>query len=363
MNQELPSNLSIDPIFLFFIAALVLTLAGLIIVFILFRGRGETSRPSSQTSESLKSTEKLKVEPKEIPAEAKPRFSKAFSSWLPLLKSNSKDMSQWEEVLISSDMGPRLTSELLSQFKNTDLSAQNFFKTTLKKLLVPSVSISEKVSEHEPWVIMVVGVNGVGKTTSVVKLGHYLSKMNKSVGVIGADTFRKAAIEQLERGCVAQELDFFSHKKSDESSEGADPSAVIFDGLKKFSGKDIILIDTSGRLHTKQNLMDELRKMKKVANKAMEGAPHEVWLVLDASLGQNALVQTRVFHQAIEITGLILTKFDGLSRGGIVFEIFKDFKVPVYFLGTGEKASDLEVFDPENFVEELFDVEALKSIG
>lgn len=360
MNQELPSNLSIDPIFLFFIAALVLTLAGLVIVFILFRGRGETSRPSSQTSESLEPTEKLKVEPKEIPTGSKPRFSKAFSSWLPLLKSNSKDVSQWEEVLISSDMGPRLTSELLSQFKNTDLSAQNFFKTTLKKLLVPSVSISEKVSEHEPWVIMVVGVNGVGKTTSVVKLGHYLSKMNKSVGVIGADTFRKAAIEQLERGCVAQELDFFSHKKSDESSEGADPSAVIFDGLKKFSGKDIILIDTSGRLHTKQNLMDELRKMKKVANKAMEGAPHEVWLVLDASLGQNALVQTRVFHQAIEITGLILTKFDGLSRGGIVFEIFKDFKVPVYFLGTGETASDLEVFDPENFVEELFDVEALR---
>jgi fused signal recognition particle receptor len=358
MNQEINSIWSIDPIYLFFAAAIFITFVGAFFVFFLFKSdkSSQTTPDRRPVDEKLSSTEPPLHPPK------RPRFSKAFSSWVPLFKENSKDNSKWEEVLISSDMGPQLCSELLSQLKDTDLSALEYFKSVLRGLLIRPDSIQSLAAKHKPWVIFIVGVNGVGKTTSVVKLGHFFHQMQKSVGVIGADTFRKAAIEQLERGCLSQQLDFFSSKKSEESSEGADPAAVIFDGLKKFASKDIVLVDTSGRLHTKQNLMDELRKMKKVANKALEGAPHDVWMVLDASLGQNALVQTRVFDQAIEITGLILTKWDGISRGGIVFEIFREFKRPVYFLGVGEKPSDLEIFHPDNFVEELFDDEARKSI-
>lgn len=320
----------------------------------------EARKAEKQKAEEPVDTEEIPVPPKlkVVPKKKPSNFSKAISSWIPLLKEKTKDRDRWEEVLIMSDMGPRLADELLDGLEKTEEAPMEYFKVSLKNVLKPAKAQTEPWADKKPWVLFVVGVNGVGKTTTVVKLGRYLHGLGKSVGVVGADTFRKAAIEQLERGCQKNDLSFFTHKKNEEMSEGADPSAVIFDGLKEFKDKDVILVDTSGRLHTKKNLMEELKKMKRVGDKSLPGAPHDIWLVLDATLGQNALSQAQVFHEAVDLSGLILTKMDGLSRGGSVFQLYRELQRPIWFLGKGEDSSDLESFDPDNFVEELFDLSA-----
>jgi fused signal recognition particle receptor len=290
-----------------------------------------------------------------------PRFSQAIASWLPLLKEENKSPERWEEVLIRSDMGPRLSSDLIQKLQSTDESPEHFFRRELKVILESAQAEGKPWERHQPWVVFVVGVNGAGKTTTLVKMGAYFQRMGKSVGVIAADTFRKAAVEQLERACETNRLESFSIKK-EESSEGADPASVVFDGLKKFQSKEIILVDTSGRLHNKQNLMDELAKMKRVAFKAIEGAPQDIWLVIDATLGQNAVQQAESFHQTMGLSGLIITKLDGLSRGGAIFQMAQKLKLPVWFIGTGEKVEDLERFDPHQFVDELFDQRDAKSL-
>lgn len=335
------------------IQAIGFLLAGLAVGYIIFlisqRSRGPSKVESAPDLAPLSKTESKKG-----------RFASAIKSWLPLLNSKSKAQAVWEEILIGSDMGPRLTDRLVSEMQQSPEEPLSFFKERLSNMISLAQKDDTPWKQQKPWVIFMVGVNGVGKTTTIVKLAHWFLKAGLKVGVVGADTFRKAAVEQLERGCVRVGAEFFSMAGS-ETTEGADPSAVIFDGLKKFAQADIILVDTSGRLHSKKNLMDELKKMKRVADKAMPGAPHDIWMVVDASLGQNAVAQGKSFHEAVGLKGIVLTKMDGLSRGGTIFQIYDELKVPIRFLGVGERENDLETFNSRSFIEDLFDVEASSS--
>jgi fused signal recognition particle receptor len=200
-------------------------------------------------------------------------------------------------------------------------------------------------------VVLVVGVNGSGKTTTVAKLAHRFRQQGRRVLLAAADTFRAAAGEQLEIWAERAGVPCIG------GQPGADPGAVLFDALQaaRARGYDLVLADTAGRLHTKYNLMQELQKVRRVAAKAVPGAPHEVWLVLDATTGQNALPQAREFHQAVGVTGLILTKLDGTAKGGAVFAIARELGLPVRFVGVGEGLEDLLPFDADAFVEELFE--------
>jgi fused signal recognition particle receptor len=295
----------------------------------------------------------LEPSPRAEPS-ARPGFRRAILAWIPLLQSKTKDQSQWEEALIESDMGPRLTAELLSGLKNSEIEPLPFLKSKLTEIISPAEKSDEPWKVHNPWVVFLIGVNGVGKTTTVVKLAHFFRGEGLSVGVIGADTFRKAAVEQLERGVQKVNAEFFTLLGA-EGSEGADPAAVVFDGLRKFKDKNVILVDTSGRLHTKTNLMEELKKMKRVATKAMASAPNDLWLIMDSTLGQNTVPQAKSFHEAVGLTGMVLTKLDGLGRGGTVFQLFRELGLPIRFLGVGEGISDLKPFKSSTFVEDLFD--------
>jgi fused signal recognition particle receptor len=256
-------------------------------------------------------------------------------------------------------MGPTLAADLLKEIDSEE-NPELYLKERLHSLIAGAQRDDAPWKEKKPWVVFIVGVNGVGKTTTIVKLANYFQKLGLQTGVIGADTFRKAAVEQLERGCEKIQAPFFTLQGA-QGSEGADPSAVVFDGLKKFQSSDVILVDTSGRLHNKKNLMEELVKMKRVANKSLEGSPHDIWMVIDATLGQNAVQQGRSFNEILGLTGLIITKMDGLSRGGTLFQVFHELKTPIRFIGFGEKVDDLEIFEAKKFVEELFDLEGPNS--
>jgi fused signal recognition particle receptor len=203
----------------------------------------------------------------------------------------------------------------------------------------------------EPLVIMVIGVNGVGKTTTIGKTAHKFRSQGKSVMLVAADTFRAAAIEQL--------LIWGERVGADviKQGTGADPSAVAFDALSAACSRkvDVVLIDTAGRLHTKVNLMEELQKIHRVIGKKLPGAPHEVWLVLDATTGQNAISQAETFNDALGVTGIILTKLDGTAKGGIVVGISQQLKIPIKYIGIGEKVDDLRPFNSEDFVQAIFD--------
>ncbi len=291
------------------------------------------------------------------PAKKISRFQKAVESWIPLLKGGSRDTALWERTLIESDFGPKLSKSIVENLQSSDAPLELTLKTKLLEMISGGVLKNEPWREKKPWVLFLVGVNGVGKTTTLVKLAKYLKGRSLDVGVVGADTFRKAAQEQLDRGCQRVGVDFFTVYGT-ETSEGADPAAVVFDGLKKWASKDIILVDTSGRLHTKVNLMDELKKMKRVADKSLPGSPHDLWMIVDSTLGQNSVNQVRSFHEALGLTGLVLTKLDGLSRGGTIFQLFQELRLPLCFLGMGEGPEDLIPFNPQSFVEELFDQES-----
>jgi fused signal recognition particle receptor len=319
--------------------------------------------PPSSTRE--KSPEpSLKTDPDvtpSVPVRTRKPWSRALDAWRDLFQSGVRDASVWERTLIEADMGPKLTQKLVEGLQATEESPLDYFKKSLSGLL-EGAERQETSFARRPHVIFVIGVNGVGKTTSLAKLAyHFSSKLGFSVGVIGADTFRKAAIEQLEKSISGVGADFFSMKASGEVSEGADPSAVIFDGLNQFKSKDIVFVDTSGRLHNKKNLMEELKKMQRVAQKVVPEAPHDVWMIVDATLGQNSVAQGQAFHEALGLTGLVVTKLDGLSRGGSVFQLFQELKTPICYLGFGEKKEDLKVFKSREFIEELFDREDLNS--
>lgn len=274
-------------------------------------------------------------------------------------KINEELLSQLEKTLLEADLGVKATEKILNglkeQVKKEKLEASDkiigLLKDEISKLLNSSGTTSASISTAKPWVIMIVGVNGNGKTTSIGKLAHYHKEQEKKVLLAACDTFRAAAIEQLEIWAKRAGAEIVKNQPK------ADPAAVAFDAIKSAVSQntDVVIADTAGRLHTKVNLMEELKKIKKVMGKALSGAPHEVLLVIDSTTGQNALSQVKLFSQAVEITGIILTKLDGTAKGGIIIPIVSELKIPIKYVGIGEKIEDLEIFEPREFVEALFE--------
>jgi fused signal recognition particle receptor len=271
-------------------------------------------------------------------------------------------LRQLESALLSADIGVQTTKEVLAalrqQVNEHKLEEPGSLKRErknqiLKILTAPSISSNgfDPKTMAAPRVIFVVGVNGTGKTTTIGKLTNRLTKEGVKVVLAAADTFRAAAIEQLEVWARRSAVELVKQKP------GADPSAVVFDALSaaRARGADVVIVDTAGRLHTKSNLMAELDKMKRTAAKVIPGAPHDVLLVLDATTGQNGLNQAREFWSHAGVTGIVLTKLDGTAKGGIVVAITRELNLPVRFVGTGEKIDDLVPFDAQTYVNSLFD--------
>jgi fused signal recognition particle receptor len=266
-------------------------------------------------------------------------------------------LDELEEVLITSDLGVHTAQVLLQKvtekIKRQELKDPAKLREQLQEEIQALLSVPSEPLDYRaarPFVIMVIGVNGVGKTTTIGKLAHQLKQDGLKVMLVAADTFRAAAIEQLTLWAERVEVPIIRQKS------GSDPSAVAFDAIDAAVSRDIdvILLDTAGRMHTKVNLMEELKKVQRVLTKKIPEAPHEVLLVLDASTGQNALSQARLFKEGIGVTGLILTKLDGTAKGGIVAAICDELKLPVRYIGIGETVDDLRPFDPEEFTQALF---------
>ena len=271
---------------------------------------------------------------------------------------DAKLLDELEEILITADLGVNTTLDLLDEIRSKvsrqELKDPQALKLALKERILTFFegydAAEMKMPEKGPFVIMVVGVNGVGKTTTIGKIANKFVRSGQSVLLVAADTFRAAAIEQLKVWGERVGVDVVAKEY------GADPSSVIYDALDYGVARDfdVILIDTAGRLHTKVNLMEELKKIKRVIAKKMVGAPHEIMLILDATTGQNSISQAKLFNEAVGLTGLTLTKLDGTAKGGIVVNISHDFNIPIRFIGIGEKLEDLRDFDPREFIEALF---------
>lgn len=322
-----------------------------------------------------KSIEELQEQEKQVEQEFGVRFNKAIEKTRDSLNSrldsvfeNRKKiddtfLDELEEMLISTDIGVATTFQIIENVRKgvsrqeiRDLEA---LKAALKgELLTILQSAGSKgvVSEMEtpetvlPYVLMVVGVNGVGKTTTIGKLAQRIKDEGSQVMICAADTFRAAASEQLEIWSERAGVPLIQQK------QGTDPAAVLFDALKSARARsaDVLIVDTAGRLHNKSNLMAELEKMKRIAAREVEGAPHETLLVIDAVTGQNGLEQARQFMKVANVTGIVLTKLDGTAKGGIAVAIAKELDLPIRYVGIGEKADDLMVFDAERYVSGLF---------
>lgn len=286
------------------------------------------------------------------------RTRKSFSSGFDRIfagkhKIDDEVLEELEELLITSDIGVQTTTELIEQIVKAKISDASQVKTVLKNEILAILDAhrpAPEIAGSTPHVILVVGVNGVGKTTTIGKLAALARASGKKVLIAAADTFRAAAVEQLEIWAARADAEFVRHK------ENADPAAVAFDAVAAASarGCDLVLIDTAGRLHTKVNLMEELKKIKRTVAKQLAGAPHETLLVLDATTGQNALSQARLFNDALGISGLVLTKLDGTAKGGIVIGICSSLNVPLQYIGIGEQIEDLRPFDGQQFIDALF---------
>ena len=286
-----------------------------------------------------------------------------FGRILGLLRSSRLDDSVWEEleeILISSDVGVdgslRIIDELKTRVKEDKLEDPDQVFQVLKESLVRDLEEGltgdpwmDSTEEASPYVILMVGVNGVGKTTSIAKLAHQFKQAGKTVILGAADTFRAAAKEQLEILAEQVGVDVISHRS------GADPGAVAYDAYQasKARGADVLIIDTAGRLHTKSNLMEELRKINRVLQRLEPTAPHQVILTMDATTGHNGLAQAKAFKETVNCTGIFLAKLDGTARGGIVLAIKQELQVPILFIGTGEGLDDLAPFDTKDFVDAL----------
>ena len=258
-----------------------------------------------------------------------------------------------EEILISSDVSYATAQEVVERVKEQALDErlkdEEYVTNLLRDILIDILEESEVEPPEYPCVIMLVGVNGVGKTTTVGKLAHYFLSQGKTVTVAAADTFRAAASEQLSVWAQRAKVRIVKHE------EGSDPSAVIFDAISsaKAKGTDVVIVDTAGRLHVKENLMNELRKMDRVVSREFPEADFLKLLVLDATTGQNAVNQARVFDEAVELDGIVLTKLDGTAKGGFIFSLSSELSLPVLYAGVGEKMEDLEEFDSKTFVEAI----------
>jgi fused signal recognition particle receptor len=273
---------------------------------------------------------------------------------------DENSLSEMEESLITADVGVKATDKLMQALRRQspgdtedlaqDMSAK--LQAVMIEMLRASVAAPKRAPlSVRPWVIIFLGVNGVGKTTTIGKLAAQYRDDGKKVLMVAGDTFRAAAIEQLDAWGKRVGVDVVKHKA------GADPSAVVFDGMQaaKSRNVDVLLIDTAGRLHTKLHLIEELKKIRRVITREMPDAPHETLLVLDATTGQNGLQQARVFKEATDISGIVLTKLDGTAKGGVIISIQEELGVPVQYIGVGEDVEDLQPFEAESFVQALFE--------
>jgi fused signal recognition particle receptor len=272
-------------------------------------------------------------------------------------KIDAATVDELEEVLFTADIGPRAADKIFQSVKkglskadleNADKIWKQIRKTSREILQVDAPPLD--MTKHKPFVLLVLGVNGVGKTTTIGKLANKWTQEGKKVILAAGDTFRAAATEQLEEWGKRADVPVVKGKPN------GDPSSVIFDAVKRGVDEkfDIVICDTAGRLHSNAGLMDELKKVRRVMEKAMPGSPHEVWMVLDATTGQNAISQAKTFKSDMEITGIVLTKLDGSAKGGVVLGIADELKVPVRFVGVGEKIGDLRPFDSAAFVDALY---------
>ena len=277
------------------------------------------------------------------------KINEAFSTFR---KVDEDLLDELEEILIMSDIGIDTSSELINnlrkKIKLEKIKEVDDVKKELRELMIDILDEQTKELKlnTKPSVILVIGVNGVGKTTSIGKIANRLKKENKSIVLAAADTFRAAAVEQLEIWAERSKCDIVKKQ------EGVDPASVVYDAIKKTKEKnaDILICDTAGRLHNKKYLMDELYKIQKVIDKELPEANKEVLLVIDATTGQNAISQVKAFKEVAPITGLVLTKLDGTAKGGVVLGIVHENKIPVKFIGIGEGIEDMEVFDSKDFV-------------
>jgi len=279
----------------------------------------------------------------------------AFGQIATVLGATEIDDDTWDDLealLIQADLGVDTTDEIMDtleeRVEREGLVRASDLKKELRKELRSMLETPPPLDlNHKPTVILVVGVNGSGKTTSIAKLGQRFSQLGKTVVLGAADTYRAAAVDQLEIWAERLKLPIVS------GQQGGDAGAVAFDAVQSAVSRkaDIVLIDTAGRLHTRYNLMEELKKVYRVTGKALPGAPHHVWLVMDATTGQNALQQARAFKDAVGVTGVILAKLDSSARGGMAFAIRKALGLPILFAGLGEKPEDLQPFDPDSFLD------------
>ncbi len=311
----------------------------------------------------------LRRDPNETKKRTQQGVRKSRDTWfgkiMGVLRSSQLDDSVWEEleeVLISADVGVETSLDLVNRLRNITADQkysdpQQVFDALKLELLagLKSDASSDLEAEAElsetPLVVLVVGVNGAGKTTSIAKLAHHFQQGGKRVLLGAGDTFRAAAIEQLQVLGERVGADVISHR------QGADPGAVAFDAFQAARARkaDVLIIDTAGRLHTKSNLMEELKKIVRVIGRQDPAAPHQVLLILDATTGHNGLAQARSFTEAVGCTGVFLAKLDGTAKGGIVLSIRESLGLPILFIGTGEKLEDMAVFDPEEFVEAILE--------
>ncbi len=282
-------------------------------------------------------------------------FGQVNSIFKHFTKVDEEMLEELEEVLIASDLGVNVTETIIEtlrdRIKEKHLTDPEEARRELISILEEIIGENEGLKlDTKPSVVFVIGVNGVGKTTSIAKMAHFLKQQGKSVALAAADTFRAAAIDQLEIWADRVGVPIIKH------TEGSDPAAVVFDAANyvKSHGTDVLIVDTAGRLHVKKNLMDELAKIGRVLDRELPGCSRENLLVLDAVTGQNAINQAKEFTHAADITGIILTKLDGTAKGGVIISVKSELGIPVKFIGVGEQMDDLQPFDREQFVNALF---------
>lgn len=258
--------------------------------------------------------------------------------------------AEMEEALLTADVGIETTEHILDAVRDVKGSVEEVrarVRSVMREMLFEGSDW--RPEEKKPFVIMAVGVNGVGKTTTIAKLAAWFKALDKSVQLVAADTFRAAAIDQLQIWGDRLQVPVIA------SQPEADPAAVAFDGIRSAIARnvDVVIMDTAGRLHTKKNLMEELKKISRIVDRECPGAPHEKLLLIDATVGQNGLVQAREFHSVLGLTGAVVAKMDGTAKGGVIFPIVRELKLPVRFLGVGEGVDDLQLFDPDEFISEI----------
>lgn len=263
-------------------------------------------------------------------------------------------LDELEEVLIAADLGAAVAGKLVEKVRKDKINDPDAVRNSLKEGMLSILTQDEgslNLPEAGPAVIVIIGVNGTGKTTTIGKLSEKLRREGRKVIIAAADTFRAAAIEQIVIWGERSRAEVIRH------SDGADPGAVVFDALAsaRAKGADVLIVDTAGRLHTKINLMEELKKIRRILEREHPGSPHEVLLVLDATTGQNALAQARLFNKDIGVTGIVLTKMDGTAKGGIILSIAEELKIPVKMIGVGEGIDDLKDFNAREFIEAMFE--------